>query len=298
MRAERDDRRRNHPLPRSGTARMNASSTERRLRNGTVPGRVKRSVRYRARTPGALARDARSAATSKSSVVRSGAVSSDASFGTMSGSPSFPTIRSSPARVAVTSTSGACRCGGSGASPPTSGATRGRRDRRGSASRPSPPGVPPPTTTCGPRRTARTLCIRARAADGVEQLAHALLHPQRELLVRLALARVDRPPVPNADRRPPPPRPRAPLRHRRVRAHDRDRHHRHLHVERQPRRPVAEPLEPPVGRTRPLGEHDDVPPVADQLLGLGVAFSPAPRSTGNPAYTSAVNAERHHTSKK
>ena len=78
----------------------------------------------------------------------------------------------------------------------------------------------------------------------------------------------DRPPVPNADRRPPLPRPRAPLRHRRVRAHDRDRHHRHLHVERQPRRPVAEPLEPPVGRTRPLGEHDDVPAVADQLLGL------------------------------
>jgi hypothetical protein len=33
-------------------------------------------------------------------------------------------------------------------------------------------------------------------------------------------------------------------------------------------------------------------------LALLVAFSPAPRSTGNPAYTSAVNAERHHTSKK
>ncbi len=31
---------------------------------------------------------------------------------------------------------------------------------------------------------------------------------------------------------------------------------------------------------------------------FAVAFSPAPRSTGNPAYTSAVNAERHHTSKK
>ena len=48
--------------------------------------------------------------------------------------------------------------------------------------------------------------------------------------------------------------------------------------------PWRNPL-PPVGRTRPLGEHDDVPPVPDELLGLGGRLLPAPRSTGNPAYT-------------
>jgi hypothetical protein len=159
----------------SGTARMNAFSTERRLRNGTALGRVKRLVRYRPRTPGPRAADARFAAISKSSVVRSDADSSDASFRTMSGSPIFPTIRSSPARAAVasflrpdvTSTSGACRCAGSGGSPPRSGATPGRQGPARLASRPWRRGAPPPTTTCGPRRTARPrpAASAARAAD-------------------------------------------------------------------------------------------------------------------------------------
>src|SRR4029453_7115625 len=59
------------------------------------------------------------------------------------------------------------------------------------------------------RRPARRL--PPRGAVLVAQVGHAPLHPQRELLMGLAVTRVDRPPVPNADRRPPSARPRAAL---------------------------------------------------------------------------------------
>src|SRR5918994_1873509 len=116
-----------------------------------------------------------------------------------------------------------------------------------------------PRRTRQPRRLAGrrpALRLPPRGAVLVEQLRHGLLHPQRELLMRLALAREQRLSVPNADRRPSRLRPRATLWHRLVRADDGDRHDRHVHLDRQPRRPMAEALEPAVLRAGAFGEHD------------------------------------------
>src|SRR5687768_12867622 len=100
----------------------------------------------------------------------------------------------------------------------------------------------------------------------VEELGDGLLHPQAQLLVRLALLREQRLAVPDPDRRAARAGPGAALGHRLVGADDRDRHDRHVHVERESGRAVAEALEPAVLRTGALGEHDDVPALADQLL--------------------------------
>ena len=48
----------------------------------------------------------------------------------------------------------------------------------------------------------------------------------------------------------------------------------------------------------PSGNTMMLQPSRMSSFALFVARSPAPRSTGKPAYTSAVNAERHQTSKK
>ena len=68
----------------------------------------------------------------------------------------------------------------------------------------------------------------------------------------------------------------------------------------QPRRPVTEPLHVPVRRARPLREHDDA--TSRRRSARAPCRSrrrpPRARSIGNAPYTSAVNAWRHHTSKK
>src|SRR4029453_13392068 len=74
-----------------------------------------------------------------------------------------------------------------------------------SAATPPPPAPPPPPRPAPPHPPG--------GAGLGEQFGHALLHPQRELLMGLAVTRVDRPPVPNADRRPPPRGPQPPLGH-------------------------------------------------------------------------------------
>ena len=70
-------------------------------------------------------------------------------------------------------------------------------------------------------------------------------------------------------------------------------------LDAQARRAVPEPLHVTVGGPRALGEHDEAPAVLDQLARLVDGPLPAAaRSIGNAPYTSAVNACRHHTSKK